>query len=173
MNGQSTRERLGGRNIGWPETVLGLGVVAFALIAAWQASVIPTSPLYARIGPTIFPRAAAALLFILGALLVVQGLRGGWQDQAEKDIPLDWRALSLVAAGLVANAALIGTLGFVLASTLMFTLVAAGFGSRRPWFDAPIGCALAMAAYFGFAGALGVNIGAGPFERALGAFLGI
>jgi hypothetical protein len=51
--------------------------------------------------------------------------------------------------------------------------VAAGFGSRRPWIDAPIGFVLALAAYFGFAGALGVNIGAGPFERALGAALGL
>lgn len=169
MDSQTARSR----PIAWPETVLGLGVVAMALIATWQANIIPSSPLYSRIGPTIFPRAAAALLFILGALLVYQGWRGGWQEQAEKDIPLDWRALGLVLAGLIANAALIGTLGFVLASTLLFTLVAAGFGSRRPWFDAPIGFTMAMAAYFGFAGALGVNIGAGPFERAVGAALGI
>ena len=49
----------------------------------------------------------------------------------------------------------------------------AGFGSRRPWRDAPIGFALALGTFFGFARALGVNIGMGPFERALIAALGI
>jgi putative tricarboxylic transport membrane protein len=55
----------------------------------------------------------------------------------------------------------------------MFTLIAWGFGSRTPWRDAPIGFVLALSAYFGFAGALGVNIGMGPLEQALGALLGI
>jgi len=159
--------------IALPETLLGLGVVAVALGAAWQASVIPVSPLYSRIGPTIFPNLGAGLTLILGLLLTWKGLRGGWQDPEEKAIAPDWRALGLVLAWLVANVALIGTLGFTLASTVMFALIAAGFGSRRPWIDAPIGFVLALTAYFGFAGALGVNIGMGPFERALGSALGI
>jgi putative tricarboxylic transport membrane protein len=170
-SGAATRKDL--TRVAWPEIALGLGVTAAAIGAGWQASLIPVSPLYSKVGPTIFPKMAAVMLFALGALLVVQGLRGGWQPADEREIPLDWRALGLVGAGLVANAALIGPLGFTLASTLLFTLVAAGFGSRRPWVDAPMGFVLALAAYFGFAGALGVNIGAGPFERALGAALGL
>jgi hypothetical protein len=156
-----------------PETLLGLGTIAVAGGAFWQASLIPVSPLYSKIGPTLFPYIGASLLMILGALLVVQGLRGGWQPAEEKDIPLDRRALAFVGAGLLANVALIGTLGFTIASTVMFTLIAAGFGSRRPWVDAPIGFALALAAYFGFAGALGVNIGMGPLERIIGTAIGI
>ena len=50
----------------------------------------------------------------------------------------------------------------------MFVLVAYGFGSRQPLRDAGIGAALALAAYFGFARALGVNIGAGVVENLLG-----
>jgi putative tricarboxylic transport membrane protein len=157
----------------WPEITLGLGVIAAAIGAGWQASLIPVSPLYSKVGPKIFPEIAAGLLFLLGVLLVVQGLRGGWQPDDEKEIPLDWRAMGLVGAGLLANVVLIGPLGFTLASTVLFTLVAAGFGSRRPWVDAPIGFVMALAAYFGFAGALGVNIGAGPFERLIGAAVGL
>jgi putative tricarboxylic transport membrane protein len=166
------QQRTGGgarKTVAVPETVLGLGVCIVALIAAWQAYLIPVSPLYAKIGPTVFPYMGSALLLILGALLVWQGIQGGWQPMDEKDVPLDWRALGAVGAGLVANVVLIGPLGFTLASTVMFTLVAWGFGSRAPWRDAPIGFVLALTAYFGFAGALGVNIGMGPFERALGA----
>jgi putative tricarboxylic transport membrane protein len=156
-----------------PETVLGLGVIGAAALAGWQASLIPVSPLYSKIGPTIFPYIAAILLAILGGFLVWQGLKGGWQPEDEKDVPIDWRALGITFAGMVANVALIGPLGFTLASTVMFTLIAWGFGSRTPWRDAPIGFVLALAAYFGFAGALGVNIGMGPFERALGSVLGL
>jgi putative tricarboxylic transport membrane protein len=50
----------------------------------------------------------------------------------------------------------------------MFVLIAYGFGSRRPLRDAAIGFVVALAAYFGFAKALGVNIGGGLFERLLG-----
>ncbi|MFY8152429.1 MAG: tripartite tricarboxylate transporter TctB family protein [Hyphomicrobiales bacterium] len=152
-----------------PETVLGLGVCVVALIAAWQAYLIPVSPLYAKIGPTVFPYMGSAVLLGLGVLLVWQGIQGGWQPDDEKEVPLDWRALGAVGAGLVANVILIGPLGFTVASTVMFTFVAWGFGSRAPWRDAPIGFVLALTAYFGFAGALGVNIGMGPLERALGA----
>ena len=163
----------GGAKAALPETVLGFGVALVALGAAWQVSQIRVSPLYSKIGPTIFPYIGAVLLFVLGVLLVWQGLRGGWQPEDEKDVPIDWRALGAVGAGLAANVVLIGPLGFTLASTVMFTLIAWGFGSRRPWMDAPIGFTLALAAYFGFAGALGVNIGMGPFERVLGTLVGI
>ncbi|MEY2956798.1 MAG: tripartite tricarboxylate transporter TctB family protein [Gemmobacter sp.] len=171
MTGEPARDPV--RGMALPETALGLAVVLAACVAGWQAAAIPVSPLYARIGPTVFPMIGAALLGLLGLLLMVQGMRGGWQDPAEAEVALDWRALGLVGAGLGANVALIGPLGFTLASTVMFTLIAAGFGSRRPWRDAPIGFALALGTFFGFARALGVNIGMGPFERALIAALGI
>lgn len=155
------------------ETVLGLGTVAAALLAFWQTSIIPVSPLYSKVGPTIFPYIASALLLVLGLLLTIQGLRGGWQPEDEKEVPLDWTSMSVVVAGLVANVVLIGPVGFTVASTVMFALIAWGFGSRRPWRDGPIGFALALAAYFGFATGLGVNIGMGPLERAIGAALGV
>jgi putative tricarboxylic transport membrane protein len=156
-----------------PETVLGLGVVVAALFAFWQTSIIPVSPLYSKVGPTIFPYIASTLLLVLGGLLTLQGLRGGWQPDDEKEIPLDWKAMAFVGAGLLANVVLIGPVGFTVASTLMFTLIAWGFGSRTPLRDAAIGFVLALAAYFGFATGLGVNIGRGPLESAISTVLGI
>lgn len=163
--------RAGG--IALPEMAIGAGVIVIALIAGWQASEIRVSPLYAKVGPTIFPYIGASLLGLLGCLLVWQGFKGGWQPEDEKAVPADWRSLGITFAGMVANVVLIGPLGFTIASTVMFTLIAWGFGSRKPWRDAPIGLVLAILAYFGFAGLLGVNIGMGPFERALGSVLGL
>ena len=71
------------------------------------------------------------------------------------------------------NVALIVPLGFILASTGMFVLVAYGFGDRQVVRNAGIGFAIALVAYFGFARTLGINIGAGWIENAIESVLGI
>jgi putative tricarboxylic transport membrane protein len=150
------------------EALIGLGLLLFAGLVLWQTLSIPVSPMYAQVGPRVFPYITTAGLTVFAILLLVQAVRGGWQPPDEKEVTLDWKAVAFVAAGLVANVALIGPLGFSAASTVMFVLVAHGFGSRRPIRDAGIGLVLALAAYFGFAKALGVNIGAGVIENMLG-----
>ena len=154
--------------LAWPELLIGAGALLFAVLVFAQTRAIPVSPLYSKVGPTVFPYLMVAGLGVLAVLLLVQGVRGGWQDPDEAAVAPDWRAFGFVGAGLLANVSLIGTLGFTAASTLMFVLVAYGFGSRRPLRDGGIGLALALAAYFGFAKALGVNIGAGVVENLLG-----
>jgi putative tricarboxylic transport membrane protein len=156
------------RSAALPETAIGLGALAFAGLILWQAWEIPVSPLYAKIGPSIFPYFTAAGFAVLAALMLLQAVRGGWQPDDEKEVALDWRAIAFVVAGLVANVALIGFFGFTVASTVLFVLVAHGFGSRAPLRNGGIGFAVALASYFGFAKALGVNIGAGVVERLLG-----
>jgi putative tricarboxylic transport membrane protein len=150
------------------EAVIGLALFCFALFALWQTFAIPVSPLYSKVGPRVFPLMAVGGIAVLALLLMRQALDGGWQTPDEKEVGVDRPAVGLIAAGLLSNVLLIGPLGFTLASTAMFTLVAAGFGSRTPARDAALGFAIALATYFGFAKALGVNIGAGVVERALG-----
>jgi putative tricarboxylic transport membrane protein len=65
---------------------------------------------------------------------------------------------------LLVNVSLIGLLGFVVASTLLFACVARAFGSSRPGRDIAVGFAIAALTYYGFAGLLGINIGAGVFR---------
>lgn len=141
------------------------GLVALALLSLWQTSAIPVSPIYARVGPTLFPWIASSGLLVIALLLLVQALRGGFG--VEPTLPVDWRATAWVAAGLAANAALIGTAGFVFAAIALFVCVARGFGSTAPLRDAAIGAALALGSYLGFEKLLGVNIGAGMLEGIL------
>jgi putative tricarboxylic transport membrane protein len=156
------------RGLAWPEALIGLGVLGLAALALRQTLAIPVSPLYAKVGPTVFPLLMVGGLALFGALLLAQAFRGGWQDAEEAQVVVDRAAVAQIVAGLVANVALIGPAGFTVASTVMFALVCRGFGSRRLLRDAGLGFTLALAAYFGFARALGVNIGAGPLERLLG-----
>jgi putative tricarboxylic transport membrane protein len=154
--------------IALPETFIGLGLLAFAGLVLWQSFAIPVSPMYSKVGPTVFPVITSMGLCLFAIVLLVMAFRGGWQPDDEKSVPLDWKALGFVFAGLVANVALIGPLGFSAASTVLFVLVSYGFGGRQPIRDALIGLAISLAAYFGFAKALGVNIGAGLLENLLG-----
>lgn len=140
-------------------------MLALSILLAWQAWVIPGSASYAQVGADVFPWIVAAMLFVLGALLMLHALRGGWSRDIE-DAPegADWKSLGWVALGLFVNVATIEAIGFILASSAMFVLIARGFGSVRPLRDGAIGFALALVSYVGFDRILGYKIGSGFIE---------
>lgn len=148
----------------------GLFVVLLGLAGFYSAYVIPRSPVYAQVGPTLIPYVASAALTLLGAALVASAMRGGWSHAVEelRELdPINWRAFGLLWAGLIANVALIDALGFVFSATAMFVLVAAAFGSRKLIRDLLIGATITLSAFLFFDKALGVNIGAGILEGVL------
>jgi putative tricarboxylic transport membrane protein len=158
-----------------PDLAAGIFVVALGGLALWQAAVIPASPLYAQVGPRLVPYLVAACLVLLGAGLVLSALRGGWSaalPEVAEAPPADLRALGLLLAGLLANLVLIGPLGFTLAATVQFALVAAAFGSRNLLRDLVIAFIVSLSAWLLFVRLLGVNIGAGIVEEFLGRLLG-
>jgi putative tricarboxylic transport membrane protein len=146
----------------WGDTAVGLAVLALAAVVGWQTTLIPHNALYAQVGPTAIPWLATAMLALLGALLTWRGLRGGWEH--EEHGAFDAWGLGWLLAGLVLNVALIGTAGFIIASTALFLCTALAFGSRNVPRDAGIGFALALVAYVGFDRLLGYKIGSGLIE---------
>jgi putative tricarboxylic transport membrane protein len=147
----------------WADVALGLGVCVAAAVLAWQVMQIPASPLYAAVGPAVFPWAAVLMLGVLGLALTVEGLRGGWAHDEEAGT-FDLRGFLWFAAGAILNIALIEHIGFVLASTILFVFTARAFESRKPIRDTLIGFTLAFAAYVGFDQILGYRIGSGIVE---------
>jgi putative tricarboxylic transport membrane protein len=149
--------------------LVGAGVVAFSLAVFHQTTQIPVSPLYSKVGPTIFPYLVAGGLFLLGLALVIQAWRGEWgETDADNDAqPTDWHSLGWLALGLFLNVALIDLLGFIIASTLLFVCTARAFGSLNWKRDLGIAVALALIAYLGFSRLLGISIGAGVLEGIL------
>jgi len=144
-----------------------LFVLALGLLTAWQAGVIPVSPLYGQVGPKAVPYLVAAELVLLGGALTVTALRGGWSQDIEElqdAPPVNLRALGLLLAGLLANLALIVPFGFTVAATAQFALVSAAFGSRSHLRNLAIAFVVALGAYTLFVKLLGVNIGAGVVE---------
>lgn len=155
------------------ETMIAAGVLALAAVIFWQTAIIPVSPIYAKVGPTVVPTITALGLAGLGFMLLYSALTGGWQSDEEKEIVLDQTALLWVVVGLALNVLLMTHAGFTIASIVLFVCVARGFGSKAILRDTAIGATFALLAYFGFAQTLGINIGAGLIENALSHLFGL
>jgi putative tricarboxylic transport membrane protein len=154
-----------GRGPAWGDAAVGVAAMALAAIVGWQTTLIPTNAIYAQVGPKVIPWMATAMLAVLGALLTLRGLRGGWDHEQPGGFNV-W-ALAWLLLGLVLNVALIGVAGFIIASTLLFVCTALAFGSRNVLRDAAIGFALALVSYVGFDRVLGYKIGSGLIEGLL------
>ncbi len=151
------------------QTLLGAGVFVVGGLLAAGAVSIPSAAGYAGVGPNFLPWVVAAVLMLCGALLVAQALSGGFR---ELETPSgadhgEWRALAWVSAGVLLNAALITTLGFILSCTLCFVLAvrglrvaegkAAGDG-RQTAIDALTGFLIAGPAFWLFTKLLAINL---------------
>ena len=93
-------------------------------------------------------------------------MSGGWRnvllDQEGHDSP-DWVSFLVISAGIILHMVLIGWAGFIIASALLFVLIARGFGSQHPVRDLLLGAALAASAFAVFTLGLGLKLPAGPF----------
>jgi len=142
---------------------IGIAVLALSGFFLAGLSGISGEEGYAGLSPRFVPTLVAIGLAVCGALLTWQGVRGGFRNMPEEDAelpaaPHNFKGFLWVAAGLVLNMALIGTLGFVLSSTLMMVCVARGYGSRRLVRDALIGLGLTLPMWALFEFLLGINL---------------
>jgi putative tricarboxylic transport membrane protein len=147
------------------EAVLGGAVLALGLFVAVETSMLKVAPTHATVGPRLFPFLVAAGLIVVGALVLHQALFG--HIAHERGFELDWVAVALVSAGLVAQLLLLETVGWVLATTLLFVAVARAFGSRRLLLDAAIGVVLAGLAFGVFNYGLGLSLPTGTMVESL------
>jgi putative tricarboxylic transport membrane protein len=151
----------------------GEALISLALIALGSYVVYDTQSIAetqaGQIGPRLFPYIIGTGLTICGAVLGWHALSGGWRhvplDQEGHDAP-DWLAFFVISAGVILHMVLIGWAGFIIASTLLFLLIARGFGSRRPVRDLGIGVALSVVVFYVFTLGLGLSLPAGPWGGA-------
>lgn len=153
---------------GAPGSALGSFAVAAALAVLglfmlWETWSIPVSISYARIGPRVFPALVAAGLVINALWLAIEAWRSSHPAGADEP-PIYWPALAWVSAGLLAEAALLERIGFVLSATLLFVLTARGFASTALLRDGMIGLVLALLAWLGFTYGLGLRLPGGPLD---------
>ena len=152
------------------QLALAAGVVAVGAFVLWGSMSLATSGGYAQVGPGVVPRIVGAGILLLGALLLREVLTGGLRgvdEEAEAAMPMDWLAFGWVTAGIILYGLLIEHAGFVIASALLFTLVARGFYSRRWLLDAAVGIVLAVVVFAIFNYGLGLTLPAGVLKAVL------
>jgi putative tricarboxylic transport membrane protein len=152
------------------QLALAAGVVGLGAAILWGALGLPTSGGYAQVGPGVVPRVVGAGIVLLGIFLLREALAGGFHgvdEEAEAATPVHWAAFAWVTAGIVLYGVLIEHAGFIIASTLLFMLVACGFGSRRWLLNAVTGAVLAAIVFAIFNYGLGLTLPAGILKAVL------
>jgi putative tricarboxylic transport membrane protein len=157
------------------QTETALGAV-FCLVGAgfaYGAIDIQSEAGYGGVGPNFLPWVVAIVLLICGAGLVWQGLTTGYleRDEPEGASRGDWLGFAWVSAGLLANAAFIQSLGFILSCTLCFVLAVRGFhysqgirlSGQAAWLkamlrDTLIGLSIAAPVFWMFGQLLGIQL---------------
>jgi putative tricarboxylic transport membrane protein len=149
------------------EAALGGGVLALGLFIAVETARLQVAPSQAAVGPRLFPLLVAAGLLVVGVLVLREAVFGHVAHE-RGGLALDWPAVALVAAGLVAQLLLVERVGWIPAAGLLFAATAFAFASRRPGRDLLIGLVLGALAFllFGYGLDLGLPIGS-AFETLL------
>jgi putative tricarboxylic transport membrane protein len=147
------------------ELLLSLALIALGSFIVIQTQGIAEAQGYSGVGPRLFPDLIGAGLTLCGAVLAWQAIAGGWRNLPVDDAHAnpDWLAFAIITAGIVLHMIVIGWAGFILASALLYVLIAKGFGSTRLVRDTLIALVLAIAVFVIFTRGLGLALPRGPF----------
>ena len=150
------------------QTIVASGVVLIGLGLAAGAVSIPSAAGYGGVGPNFLPWLVSIALIFCGAFMVWEARTGGFRAMDEPDGPAPcWSGFAWVSAGLLVNAALITTIGFILSCTLCFVLAVQGLRTADGTADfqpatlaknALIGMAIAAPVYWMFTKFLAINL---------------
>jgi putative tricarboxylic transport membrane protein len=151
------------------QTAVGLGVCVLAVVLALGAVDIRSEAGYAGVGPNFLPWVVAGGLAVCGVWLVWEARFGGFRafEEPAGAPKAYWPGFAWVSAGILLNAALITTLGFILSCALCFLLAVRGFkGSQGKASSVPagwlkdflIGVAIAAPVYWMFTQGLAINL---------------
>ena len=152
-----------------PQLLIGVGTLAAGVLLAVGATQIRSEAGYSGVGPNFLPWLVAVMLALCGGLLIWEAHSGGFREMEEPTGAAQghWAGFAWVTAGLLANAALITSIGFILSCTLCFVLAVRGYKSAEGRLDlsprafakdAAIGFAIAAPVYWMFTKLLAINL---------------
>ena len=152
-----------------PQTLIGAGTLITGALLAVGATQISSEAGYGGVGPNFLPWVVAVLLIVSGAFLVWESVSGGFRQMEEPSGAKSghWPGFVWVSVGILANAALITTVGFILSCVLCFVLAVRGFKSAEDRLDlspkalvidALIGFAIAAPVYWMFTKLLAISL---------------
>lgn len=151
------------------ELAMVLGLAALGAFVLVETPTIRVPGSTNTVGPRFFPYLVGGLLVLTAVALAAQVLRGRAappEDSEDIDTAAgtDWRAVVLVAAGFAGHALLIEPVGWPIAATVLFAVVALALGGRRPVFTVAIGLSISVVVWLVFVLGLEVALPGGPLE---------
>lgn len=138
--------------------LVGLAVLALAAFLAAGLPAVDDQGGYAGLSPRFLPTLVAIGLAACALLLMFKPGSVPDIDGDAASRPARPGGFAWLAGGLIADMALIGQIGFVLASTLLLVCVARGYGSGRPLRDLLVGLALTVPMWLLFSQLLGITL---------------
>lgn len=151
------------------QSLIGVSALLIGAVMAYGATFISSEAGYAGVGPNALPWLVAVVLMVCGAWLVWEARTGGYREMEAPSGAAsgDWPAAAWVVAGVVANAALITTLGFILSCALCFALAVRGLriaegkpggALRRSVLDLVTGICISAPVFWLFTKLLAINL---------------
>lgn len=138
-------------------------LVLAALAIAASTAAMGGVAVYSPVGPKTFPYIVAAGLFGLGVLTAAEAWRGNFPDREPQALgPMAW-----IVGGLAVQMLAMKTVGFSIATGLLFAAAAKGFGRGPLWQTVPIGIVFSFIIWVIFAKGLQLSLPAGPLEQLL------
>ena len=152
-----------------PQTLVGAATLTTGVLLVVGALSIKSDAGYSGVSPNFLPWVVGLALALFGALLVYEARTGGYRAMEEPSGAASghWPGFVWVSVGILANAALITTIGFILSCALCFMLAVRGFKSAegrldlsaKAWLvDFAIGFAIAGPVFWMFTQVLAINL---------------
>jgi putative tricarboxylic transport membrane protein len=141
--------------------VIALVLAALAAVIFWDVDRLSDVVGYSPVGPGTVPKWIAFGLIGLAVWTAVAAFRRDFPEREHQEIaPVAW-----IIGGLAGQMLLLPTIGFSIATGVLFAATARAFGKRQLWFSLPIGIAISLAVWLVFALLLQLSLPAGPLER--------
>jgi putative tricarboxylic transport membrane protein len=153
------------------QALVGAGTLAVGALIVGGATQISAEAGYGGVGPNFLPWVVGLALVACGGFLIYESASGGFRGLHDEgggdEAPADWIGFALMSAGILLNAALITTIGFILSCALCFLLAECGLRHSQGRLNLhpaallkslAIGMAVAAPVYWMFTKALAINL---------------
>jgi putative tricarboxylic transport membrane protein len=150
------------------QVAVAVGVVAIGALILGGSFFLPRAAVTRRSARASCRASSASFLLVAGGFLLREALTGGFRgvdEEAELHLPMNWVYFAWASGGIIAYGLIVEHLGFIVASTVLFVMVARSFESTRWGPQRRRGCRAGCVIFAIFNYGLGLMLPLGIFQK--------